>query len=34
VREEVFTTAIGSNEAKTLRIVKPFYGPSCHCYIP
>src|SRR5450432_2848272 len=30
MREEIFATAIGSNEAETLRVIEPLHGTCCH----
>ena len=30
VREQIFATFVGGNEAKTLRIIEPLYDASCH----
>src|SRR5205807_4178022 len=32
VRKQVFTTAIGRDKAKALRVVKPLHCSSCHCW--
>src|SRR5438874_9382246 len=32
MREQVFTTTIGRNKAKALRVVEPLHCSSCHCW--
>jgi hypothetical protein len=30
VGEKIFATVVGSNKAKTLRVIEPLYGTGCH----